>query len=138
MRPRDRLSGGRLLVRDRERAKPEALRDVRVDCAFQKFCFVSSHKPIKMRSMNDEKISVRVTETGQSMDVVVLSKRADRIQVVLGEGVHSVRCELTPTRTALAYVGSVMGREIVYERSRALVQADIDRLNPVVGKPRRR
>ena len=88
--------------------------------------------------MNDEKISVRVTETGQSMDVVVLSKRADRIQVVPGEGVHSVRCELTPTRTALAYVGSVMGREIVYERSRAQVQADIDRLNPVVGKPRRR
>lgn len=88
--------------------------------------------------MNDEKISVRVTESGQTMEVVVLSKRAERIQVVLGEGVHSVRCELTPTRTGQAYAGSVMGREIVYERSREKVQADIDRLNPIMGKPRRR
>ena len=31
-----------------------------------------------------------------------------------------------------------MGREIVYERSREQVQADIDRLNPVVRKPTRR
>src|SRR5215471_10685261 len=46
--------------------------------------------------MNDEKIRVRVTETGHTMDVVVLSKRPDRIEVVLGEGVHSVRCALTP------------------------------------------
>jgi hypothetical protein len=87
--------------------------------------------------MNDERIKVRVTETGQTMDVVVLNKRADRIEVVLGEGVHSVRCALTPTRTAAAYVGSVMGREIVYERSRAQVQADIDRLNPAVRKTSR-
>ena len=72
------------------------------------------------------------------MDVVVLSKRAERIQVVLGEGVHSVKCELTPTRTGLAYVGTIMGREIVYERSREHVQADIDRLNPTIGRPRRR
>jgi hypothetical protein len=88
--------------------------------------------------MNGEKIRVRATESGQTMDVVVLSKQAERIQVVLGEGVHSVRCELTPTRTGRAYVGSVMGREIVYERSREQVQADIDRLNPVMGKPKRR
>ena len=88
--------------------------------------------------MNDEKISVRVTQSGQTMDVVVLSKRAERIQVVLGEGVHSVKCELTPTRTGLAYVGTIMGREIVYERSREHVQADIDRLNPAMGRPRRR
>jgi hypothetical protein len=88
--------------------------------------------------MTDEKIKVRVTETGQTIDVVVLSKRAERIQVVLGEGVHSVKCELTPTRTGVAYAGSVMGREIVYERSREQVQADIDRLNPVVRGSRRR
>ena len=80
--------------------------------------------------MNIEKIKVRVTETGQTMDVVVYNKRAEGIEVVLGEGVHSVKCTLTPTRTGLAYVGSVMGREIVYERSREQVQADIDRLNP--------
>ena len=88
--------------------------------------------------MNDEKIRVRVTETGQTMDVVVLSKRADRIEVVLGEGVHSVRCALTPTRTGLAYAGSVMGREIVYERGREQVQSDIEKLNPSVRKSSRR
>jgi hypothetical protein len=88
--------------------------------------------------MNDEKIKVRVTESGQTMELVVLNKRAERIQVVVGAGVHSVRCELTPTRNGLAYAGSVMGREIVYERSREQVQADIDRLNPFVAKSRRR
>ena len=88
--------------------------------------------------MNDEKIRVRVTETGQTMEVVVLSKRASRIEVVLGEGVHSVRCALTPTRTGLAYAGSVMGREIVYERGREQVQSDIERLNPTVRKSNRR
>ena len=87
--------------------------------------------------MNTEKITVR-TETGQTLDVVVLNKRADRIQVVLGEGIHSVKCELAPTRNGLAYAGSVMGREIVYERSRAQVQADIDKLNPGLRKPRSR
>ena len=83
--------------------------------------------------MINEKIQVR-TEAGQVLDVVVYDKRADRIQVVLGEGPHSVRCDLTPTRNGLAYAGSVMGREIVYERSRDQVQADIDRLNPHVRK----
>ena len=88
--------------------------------------------------MNDEKIKVRITETGQTMEVVVLNKRAERIEVVLGEGAHSVRCALTPTRTGHAYAGSAMGREIVYERNREQVQADIDKLNPIVGKARRR
>ena len=88
--------------------------------------------------MNDEKIKLRVTETGHSLEVVVLNKRADRISVVLGEGVHSVKCDLTPTRNGLAYAGSALGREIVYERSREQVQADIDRLNPNVRGPRRR
>lgn len=80
--------------------------------------------------MNDERIKVRATANGQDMEVVVLDKRADRIQVVIGAGVHSVKCDLTPTRNGQGYVGTVMGREIVYERSRSLVQADIDRLNP--------
>jgi hypothetical protein len=52
--------------------------------------------------------------------------------------VHSVKCDLAPTRNGLAYVGSVMGRELVYERSQAQVQADIDRLNPHVRKDPRR
>lgn len=88
--------------------------------------------------MDPEKITVRITENGQTLDVVVLNKRADRIQVVLGEGVHNVKCELTPTKNGSAYVGTVMGREIVYERGRAQVQADIDRLNPVLKNSRRR
>ena len=79
--------------------------------------------------MNDERIKIK-TENGQVLEVVVLSKRPEGIQIVLGEGVHSVKCSLSPTRNGLAYVGSVMGREIVYERSREQVQADIDRVNP--------
>ena len=87
--------------------------------------------------MNDEKIKVKM-ENGQMLEVVVLNKRAEHIQVVLGEGVHSVRCDLSPTRNGLANVGSVMGREIVYERSQAQVKADIERLNPAVRKDYRR
>jgi hypothetical protein len=89
-------------------------------------------------AMNIEKITVRATESGKTMEVVVFSKRANRIEVVLGEGVHSVKCELTPTRSGAAYAGSVLGREIVYERSRDQVQADIDRLNPALRKSRPR
>jgi K+/H+ antiporter YhaU regulatory subunit KhtT len=85
--------------------------------------------------MNDEKIRVK-SENGQVLEVVVLNKTANRIEVVLGQGVHSVRCALTPTRNEMAYVGSVMGREIVYERSRTQVQADIDRLDPRLKKSR--
>lgn len=88
--------------------------------------------------MNDEKITVRVTESGQTMEVVVLSKRADRIQVVIGEGIHNVRCELVPTPNRRAYFGSVRGREIVYERTPEQVRADIDKLNPALRNTRRR
>jgi hypothetical protein len=86
--------------------------------------------------MNTEKIKVRA-ENGQTMEVVVFSKRPDLIEVVLGEGVHSVRCSLTPTRNGAAYAGTIMGREIVYERSRDQVKADIERLNPVHREYRR-
>jgi hypothetical protein len=88
--------------------------------------------------MNIEKIKVRATQSDQIVEVVVFSKRAHRIEVVLGEGVHSVKCELTPTANGSAYAGSVLGREIVYERSRDQVQADIDRLNPALRKSRPR
>ncbi|HYC44671.1 MAG TPA: hypothetical protein VED01_04205 [Burkholderiales bacterium] len=77
--------------------------------------------------MNIEKIQVRATSTGQMLEVVVYSKQLDLIQVVLGEGVHSVRCDLKPTRNGAAYAGSAMGREIVYERSREEVKADLAR-----------
>lgn len=78
--------------------------------------------------MNHEKIQVRVSNSGQLLEVVVFSKRVDCIQVVLGEGVHSVRCNLTPNRNGSAYVGNAMGREIVYERSREDVKADLARV----------
>lgn len=86
--------------------------------------------------MHNENISVKVTESGQTMEVVVLSKRADRIQVVLGQGVHSVTCDLTPTRSRQAYVGNVMGREIIYQRSCDDVQAELDKLNPSLKRRR--
>ena len=86
--------------------------------------------------MNTEKIAVRVTSTGQTMEVVVLSKRPTGITVVLGEGVHNVKCDLSLTRNEMAYAGTIAGREIVYERSRAQVEADLDRVNPALKKSR--
>jgi hypothetical protein len=88
--------------------------------------------------MNTEKITVRVTATGQTLEVVVLSKRTDVIEVVLGEGIHSVRCRLVPTRNGMAYVGNAMGREIVYERTRDQVCSDLERGNAVAGNFKRR
>ena len=85
--------------------------------------------------MNDEKIKLK-TETGQVIEVVVLNKRATHIEVVLGEGIHSMRCTLAPTRNEMAYVGQIKGRELLYERSKAQVQADIDRLDPRLKKSR--
>jgi len=75
--------------------------------------------------MSEQKIDIRVTETDQIMPVTVFSKRPDRIEVVLGAGVHSVKCELILNANGNAYVGSAMGREIVYERSREEVAEDI-------------
>jgi len=77
------------------------------------------------------------TESGRSMEVVVLHKRVDLITVVIGEGVHNVQCDLVPTRNGNAYAGSVMGREMVYQRSREQVQADLDQVNPALKKSRR-
>lgn len=88
--------------------------------------------------MNTEKIKVRITDTGKTMDVAVLNKRVEFIEVVLGEGIHSVKCQLTPTRNGMAYAGSAMGREIVYERSRDQVKAEIELFNPAIPKGRPR
>jgi hypothetical protein len=87
--------------------------------------------------VKDETITVRVTDSGETLEVVVLDKQPDRIRVVVGKGVHNVQCELTPTRSGQAYVGNVMGRELVYERSREDVRGDLERLNPAVKKSRR-
>ena len=88
--------------------------------------------------MNNEKITVRITETGKTMEVVVYSKRTEAIEVVIGEGMHNMKCVLTPTRNGMAYAGSIMGREIVYERSRGQVKAELEKLNPHVRGPRAR
>ena len=86
--------------------------------------------------MNIEKIKVRNTDTGQLIAVVVYNKRVEHIEVVIGEGIHSVKRTLSPTRNGLANAGSVMGRELVYERSRDQVKAGIDGLNPTLRKSR--
>ena len=88
--------------------------------------------------MTDEKITVRHTETGRTMEVVVFSKRAEAIEVVIGQGMNNVKCVLTPTRNGLAYAGTVMGRELVYERSQAQVKADLEKFNPKLRGPRAR
>lgn len=87
--------------------------------------------------MDNERITVR-TEAGKTLDVVVVSKSVDAITVVLGEGVHNVRCRLVPTNNGLAYAGSVMGRELVYERSVKQVKADLDRHHQLLASCRPR
>jgi hypothetical protein len=76
--------------------------------------------------MKNETIQLR-TETGQVVEAVVLSKHADRIEVVIAE---AMRCALTPTRNQRAYAGTLRGRELVYERSRADVAAELTRRDP--------
>ena len=80
--------------------------------------------------MIEEKLKVRVTETDQIIEALVYSKKAAQIEIVIGAGVHSSKCTLTPVASGRAYVGNVMGREVVYERSREQVQADLDAAKP--------
>jgi hypothetical protein len=49
-----------------------------------------------------------------------------------------VRCRLIPTRNGMAYVGNAMGRELVYERGRDQVTADLERANAAAGTFKRR
>ena len=74
--------------------------------------------------METEKIKIQA-ESGQALEVVVIDKQPDCIYIAIGEGIHNVKCKLIPTRNELAYVGSVMGRELIYERSVKDVKADI-------------
>jgi hypothetical protein len=87
--------------------------------------------------MQDEIIKVTNTESGQTMDVVVLSKHVNKITVVIGKGIHNVQCDLVPTKYKQSYAGSVMGREIVYNRSCDQVQADLDFVNPALKVSRK-
>ncbi len=80
--------------------------------------------------MEVEKIKVQM-ENGQTIEVAVTDKSVDAIYIALGEGIHNVKCRLLPTRNKLAYAGSVMGREMIYERSVKDVQADIAHIEQV-------
>lgn len=80
--------------------------------------------------IQDEIIKVRSTESGQLIDVLVYSKKEHQIEVVVGEGVHSTRCTLLPTGNHMAYAGTIMGREIVYERTTYQVREDIENSQP--------
>jgi hypothetical protein len=68
-----------------------------------------------------------VLETGQSLEVVVTSIKADAIWILIGEGPHSSKCKLEPTQNGLAYAGSILGREVIYERSVKEVREELAR-----------
>ena len=72
------------------------------------------------------------------IEVTVFSKRADAIEVVIGEGIHNMKCTLTPTRNGLAYAGSIRGREVVYERSRKDVETELETLKQAYNRSRPR
>ncbi len=74
--------------------------------------------------MSDETITV-TTETGQKLQVLVTAKKAEAIWVLIGEGPHSIKCKLEPTRNGLAYAGSVMGRELIYQRTVEQVREEL-------------
>lgn len=74
-----------------------------------------------------ERIHV-TTETDQQLEVEVTSYKADAIWILVGQGEHSSKCKLVPSRNQLAYVGSVMGRELIYKRSVKQVRADLQQI----------
>ena len=71
--------------------------------------------------MPSEKIALE-TESGQTVEVSLIRMHKDRIDVLIGE---EFRCSLRPSRNALAYVGTLQGRELVYRRSVADVEAEL-------------
>ncbi len=73
---------------------------------------------------NIDRINV-ITENDQVLEVDVTSYKADAIWILVGTGEHSVKCKLMPSRNELAYVGSVMGRELIYKRSVKQVRVDV-------------
>ena len=74
--------------------------------------------------MTNETITVQ-TENGKNLEVVVTEKTPDAIWIAIGEGIHNGKCKLLPTHIGRAYTGSVMGRELVYERSVDEVKNDL-------------
>ena len=66
--------------------------------------------------MVPDKITVK-SEAGKGIEVSVVEMNPGGIAIAIGEGIHNVRCKLVPTDNGRAFVGSVMGREVVYEVS---------------------
>jgi len=62
------------------------------------------------------KITIQ-SEAGKGIEVSVIDINPNAITVAIGEGIHNVKCKLVPTESGRAYVGKVMGREVVYEQS---------------------
>jgi len=60
--------------------------------------------------MVSEKIRVRITEFGQRIEVVLFSRHASSIPMLIGAGEHSMKCTLNPTRNEMAHAGSIIGR----------------------------
>ncbi len=83
-----------------------------------------------------DRIKVK-TESGQVIEVTVTSKTAEAIWILIGDGPHSSKCKLEPTRNGLAYAGSIMGRELIYEQSSTAVRQELARSDQH-GMPRRR
>lgn len=50
--------------------------------------------------MQDEKIKVR--QSDQLVNALIYRKRASQMEVVIGEGQHSVKCTLRPTTNGRA------------------------------------
>ena len=84
-----------------------------------------------------DKIKVE-TESGQTLEVLVTSFSADAIWVLIGEGPHSSRCKLEPTRNGRAYAGNIKGREIIYQRCVQDVRDELARKVQQSGGGRRR
>jgi len=76
--------------------------------------------------MDNEKIRV-LLENGKRLDVVVATKKVDAIWIILGEGPHSSKCKLIPTDNGLAYAGTILGREILYERTVQQIEVEIQK-----------
>jgi len=74
--------------------------------------------------MTSDNIKVK-SESGKSIDVVVTEMTPQAIWIAIGEGIHNVKCKLVPTDNGRAYVGSVMGREVIYERSVEEIKKDL-------------
>ena len=80
--------------------------------------------------MLNEKIKVRVTQTGQTMDVVVYEKRAEHITVVLGTGINSVadllaKAKANPGKLSYGSSGAGTSPHLGMELFKTLAKIDV-------------